>query len=239
MAQEKAEKEKKNELPSALSAGQKMALIGAAAIIAIVLGMAFFTPAKPIPISPSVPSAQPASADNFSSALYSSNSIGIFMDLRGSQDGQLRQKILQCGADIAGNIAGARPFGSKELVIAACDEGACILSFSKANDTKNSTQADVDSELAKTVYFHILGGESKEPSFYTNRVDMTISPLSNTSCKIGVVEEVAPNIGILGNVSGIGMNVIEIGENASPLEELGKAMGNKTDIGNIAKQNGS
>jgi hypothetical protein len=166
---------------SPLSDWQKIALIGAAAIIAIVLAAPFFAPApEPTPLPPQIVTSQ-----EFLFNLNMAKSVGVFMDTRAVQDMDLKRKILQCGADFSAGFASTTGLESKERIIAACDDAGCILSNSTLNATRNASTEEIMSALGNTVYIHIKGGESGSPAFYSNRLEFTLSKLSNSSCHIG------------------------------------------------------
>ncbi len=166
---------------TSLSKNQKIALAGAAAIIAIVLGAYALT--LPQPQNTQI------SAAEFSKLAYYAPSAGIFMDLRGTQDAALRQKIQQCGVNLAGSGLLAR----KELAIASCDDASCVLTLPGANSTLDKKPYDVLKELSRSLYFHINGGSNEKSVFFKNRVEVMLSPSSNFSCQINLLEEPIQN----------------------------------------------
>lgn len=162
-----------------LTQQQKIALIGAAAIIAIVLGVAI--------LSQPPPGETPITPEEFSKTIYYAPSYGIFIDLRGTSDTALRQKLQQCGVNLAGSTLLAR----KSLTIASCDDKSCVSTTVGSNSTTNSTPAQILSSLSSGVYFHVRGAQSDSSTFYKSRVEILMSPSSNFSCKIGLLEEPA------------------------------------------------
>lgn len=175
---------------SGLALNQKLALIAAAALIAIVLAIPLFTAAPPMQ-----PEVQ-VTSQVFGNALVAAPTIGIFMDARGVDDASQKQKLFQCGADLASGMAGSAVLGAKSRIVAACDDQMCILSYQAENRTLNATPSEVLSAMGATVYIHIKGQDSGSPIFYSNRMEFPVSKLANATCSIGATEQAPQDLSI-------------------------------------------
>ncbi len=181
--------------PSILSLNQKIALVAAAAIIALVLAVPLFTQGNPMPPIPSTP----VTSQEFMGRLAYAPSVGIFMDARGVTNATQRQKLFQCGADLASSLAGSPVLAEKERIVAACDDSSCLLSNQSSNKTINTSASQILLEMSRITYIHIKGGVQGAPSFYSNRMEFPITSAATGSCRIGATEENNSDLTIIPN----------------------------------------
>ena len=167
--------------PSAgLTSSQKYALIGGAAVLVVVLGLALF----------SSPGDDPKAFANYQ---YQNTQLGIIQDLRGVPSGSnASSKIIQCGVNLI--ISDFYAGTSKDLVVYTCDNVQCEGGeVPKANASANSTKmenisyADALNNMSGRAYFNIQYGDRPHYVFHPTYADVFISPASDPSlCSIGV-----------------------------------------------------
>lgn len=159
---------------------QKVALIGGALLLALVLGTILWP-------SLAIGDAN-ANYLKFKTAMEDSNQSGIIMDLRGATPAA-RQKILQCGVDLI--FGGFFSKANKDLLVYSCDDTGCMSShyLRNSSETVNTTIPFSDAlyGLRGRPYFHLLyGAESKPPVYTPVYSEVFITSDSNESCGISV-----------------------------------------------------
>ena len=160
---------------------QKVALIGGAILLVLVLGTILW---------PSLAIGDGnANYMQFKTALEDKNQSGILMDVRGASDAA-RPKILQCGVDLISS--GFYSAAKKDLVVYSCDDSGCLSSQFRPGvnaTTANTTipYSDALYGLRGRPYFHILySSEPKAAVFTPEYSEVFITSVSNESCGINM-----------------------------------------------------
>lgn len=170
---------------SGLSLQQKCALIGGAAILALVLGALLF---------PS--GGESADEGAFSNYLYNNSKNGILVDARGSPSADVRQQIMQCGVNYISS-----PFytngSNKELLAYFCDDSGCLSSdyrFGLPNSTPKASNVSVPFSEAlyamrERAYIHVhAGAEGRDFIYHPTYMEVIIGPKSNPDyCQLRAV----------------------------------------------------
>lgn len=166
-----------------LNKTQKLAIIGAAAILVIVLAVTllFNDP-------------QMDAAQSFSDFLYESPKSGIIMDVRNSPSTAQNSVVMQCGVNLISGGFFAKT--NKDLLVYACDNSGCLSSTALANLT-NETNADTSElvipfdealyNMRSRAYFHIMYSDEEKKDFHANYVGVYVNSSTDpTECKLDV-----------------------------------------------------
>ena len=164
-----------------LTLQQKAALIGAAVIIALCLGVLLW----PAP-------AQATDYDSFTHYIYNNSRSGLIMDGRGASGAGMRQQVMQCGVNfISGPFYAAT---GKDLLLYACDDSGCFSSEYRF-DLPNSTPAvsnvsvpfsDALSAMRERAYIYIHAGAQDQILYHPTYMEVIVGSTSNVSnCQIG------------------------------------------------------
>ena len=183
-AEEKSPAANQSKPASGLSLQQKGALIGAAVIIALVLGILLF----PAP-------SESADQQTFSHYLYNNSRNGILVDARGA-GANLGQAIMQCGVNYISS-----PFytngSDKDLLAYFCDNSGCLSSeynFALPNSSaivsnKSVPFSEAVIAMHDRAYIHIhAGAQDKDFIYHPTYMEVIIGAKSNPDyCQLRAV----------------------------------------------------
>ena len=168
-----------------LTKNQKLALIGGAAVIVIVLAFTLLFGNQ-----------QLANSQDFSDYLYSSNKSAIIMDVRNSPDTTQNSIVMQCGVNLIAD--GFFVKTHKDLVVYACDNKGCISSTAmEALNATNESQEDISefivpfdevlSDMRGRAYFHIKYADEEKKNFHPTYVEVFVNSSTNPAeCKLDI-----------------------------------------------------
>lgn len=148
-----------------LSENAKWLIIGVILVALIFLALPFFSAEREV------------SKQEFEKTLSSAQKIALVFDVRGAPSAAARQKIFQCGTDLAGSPA---LVAGKDLEIVSYEGDRCIFSFGEK--MLNYTLAQCENEkLAGRVRLEIAYGNNYT-KFYSDRAKLYLNENYTGSC---------------------------------------------------------
>ena len=172
-----------------LGNAQKLAIIGAAAILVIVLGAALL-----------LDDPQIANSQSFSDFLFQSPKSGIIMDIRNSPSPEYNSVVMQCGVNLISGGFFAK--ADKDLLVYACDNSGCLSSEALQNSTNgeiNGTETNASAvsvpfdealyNMRSRAYFHIQYAPEEYKKFHSTYVEVFVNSSTDTSqCRLGITK---------------------------------------------------